>query len=65
MLADPPAGVVYTKREKLMNHETQPACVGCHKLMDPLGLTLENFDAIGEYRTTDQGKAIDVVRRHR
>lgn len=60
VLPDPPAGVVYTKREKLVMHESQPACAGCHKLMDPLGLTLENFDAIGAYRSTDQGKAIDV-----
>lgn len=60
VLPDPPAGVVYTKREKLMMHETVASCAACHKLMDPLGLTLENFDAIGEYRTTDQGQPIDV-----
>lgn len=60
VLPDPPAGVVYTKREKLMTHETVATCAACHKLMDPLGLTLENFDAIGEYRSTDQGQPIDV-----
>jgi len=60
VLPDPPAGVVYTKREKLIMHESVASCAGCHKLMDPLGLTLENFDAIGEYRSTDQGQPIDV-----
>ena len=60
VLPDPPAGVVYTKREKLMMHEAVASCAACHKLMDPLGLTLENFDAIGKYRSTDQGQPIDV-----
>ena len=60
VFVDPPAGVVYTKREKLTMHQSIPSCATCHKLMDPLGLTLENFDAIGKYRTTDQGKDIDV-----
>src|SRR5262249_24533601 len=39
---------------------TNPTCAACHSLMDPLGLTLENFDAIGQLRTTDQGLPIDV-----
>jgi len=60
VLPDPPAGVVYTKRQRLTMHETVASCANCHKLMDPLGLTLENFDAIGKYRTTDQGQTIDV-----
>jgi hypothetical protein len=60
VLPDPPAGAVYTKRQRLMMHETVPSCASCHKLMDPLGLTLENFDAIGKYRSTDQGQPIDV-----
>ncbi|HEX2658080.1 MAG TPA: DUF1592 domain-containing protein, partial [Polyangia bacterium] len=60
VLPDPPAGVVYTKRERLAMHEQKASCAVCHKLMDPLGFTLENFDAIGKYRTTDQGKTIDV-----
>lgn len=57
---DPPAGQVLTKREKLTRHQADPACSPCHALMDPLGLTLESYDAIGRYRTTDQGKAIDL-----
>jgi len=60
VLPDPPAGAVYTKRQKLAMHETVASCAGCHKVMDPLGLTLENFDAIGKYRSTDQGQPIDV-----
>ena len=60
VLPDPPAGVIYTKRQRLSMHESQPTCATCHRLMDPLGLTLENFDAIGKYRSTDQGQPIDV-----
>lgn len=58
---DPPAGQVLTKREKLTRHQAEPACAPCHALMDPLGLTLESYDAIGRYRTTDQGKPIDLT----
>ena len=61
MLADPPPGVTYTKRERLALHRAMAVCASCHNRMDPLGLTLENFDAMGGYRTTDQGKAIDVT----
>jgi hypothetical protein len=58
---DGPAGVVSTKRDKLAQHRTKGStCNGCHSLMDPLGLPLENFDAIGAYRETDQGLAIDA-----
>jgi hypothetical protein len=60
MLEDPPPGVVLTRREKLTQHESNPGCASCHTLMDPLGLTLENFDAIGKFRATDHGKDIDV-----
>ena len=60
VLPDPPAGVIYTKRQRLSMHESQPSCAGCHRLMDPLGLPLENFDAIGKYRSTDQGQPIDA-----
>ena len=60
VLPDPPAGVIYTKRQRLSMHESQPSCAGFHRLMDPLGLPLENFDAIGKYRSTDQGQPIDA-----
>jgi hypothetical protein len=40
-------------------HRKNPACAGCHKLMDPIGFSLENFDAVGQWRTTDEGAKID------
>jgi hypothetical protein len=47
-------------RARLEQHRGNPACAGCHKLMDPLGLALENFDAIGRWRTrAEDGKPID------
>lgn len=46
-------------RERLEQHRKDPNCAGCHRLMDPLGLALENFDAIGVWRTKDSGFEID------
>jgi mono/diheme cytochrome c family protein len=46
-------------RERMEQHRANPACAGCHKTMDPLGFTLENFDAIGRWRNTDDGARID------
>ena len=48
-----------TKRERLELHRADPECAGCHALMDPLGLPLESYDAIGGYRTTELGLQID------
>jgi hypothetical protein len=48
-----------TKREQLEVHATNPACAACHALIDPIGLALEHYDAIGGYRATDQGLTID------
>ena len=39
---------------------SNPACAGCHKLMDPVGLSLENFDAVGRWRTVEDGTPIDA-----
>ena len=47
-------------REMLEMHRASPACAGCHARMDPLGLSLENFDAIGQWRAMDAGHAIDA-----
>jgi hypothetical protein len=47
-------------REMLEMHRASPACAGCHARMDPLGLSLENFDGIGQWRTTDTGHPIDA-----
>jgi hypothetical protein len=46
-------GKVLTMRERMEEHRTNPVCANCHKLMDPIGLSLENFDAIGAWRTRD------------
>ncbi len=49
-----------TARERLEAHRTTPACAGCHKIMDPMGLALENFDADGSYRTSENKVSIDA-----
>jgi hypothetical protein len=49
-----------TARQRLQAHATQATCVGCHKLMDPVGLALENFDTIGGYRLLENGARIDA-----
>ena len=52
---------MWTARQWLNQaHAAQPACVGCHRLMDPIGLTFELFDGIGAYRTEDVGQPIDA-----
>jgi len=56
---DPPTGP-RTMRQKLETHRTQPACAACHAMMDPLGLGLENFDAVGALRTVEAGQTIDA-----
>lgn len=60
VLEDPPADMPLTKRQRLERHRTQTSCASCHQYMDPLGLPLETFDAIGRYRTTDHGLPIDA-----
>jgi mono/diheme cytochrome c family protein len=47
-------------RQQLELHRSDPKCAACHVKMDPLGFALENYDAIGGYRTTDAGQPIDV-----
>ena len=48
-----------TARQRLEAHRTAATCAGCHKIMDPAGLALENFDTIGGFRTTENGAPID------
>jgi mono/diheme cytochrome c family protein len=48
-----------TMREQMEEHRANPACASCHKLMDPLGFALENFDGVGVWRTSDTRLAID------
>jgi hypothetical protein len=49
-----------TMREQMEEHRRNPACAGCHKMMDPIGFALEPFDAIGHLRTEDRGSPIDA-----
>ena len=49
-----------TARDRLTAHRNNPVCAGCHKITDPMGLALENFDGAGEFRTTENGKLIDT-----
>jgi hypothetical protein len=48
-----------TIRERLAQHRANPACAGCHSRIDPLGFALENYDALGQWRTDDGGQTID------
>ena len=49
-----------TIREMMESHRKNPPCSTCHLLMDPVGFTLEQFDAIGHYRDADSGRPIDA-----
>jgi hypothetical protein len=55
---DIPTGSI---REQLEAHQSNPVCASCHRLMDPIGFGLDNFDAIGAYRTEDRGFPIDAT----
>jgi hypothetical protein len=46
-------------RERLSEHRANVACAGCHKLMDPVGFSLENFDAVGRWRSVEEGRPVD------
>ncbi|MDG3006138.1 DUF1592 domain-containing protein [Paludisphaera mucosa] len=48
-------------RERLAKHRADVACASCHKLMDPVGFSLENFDAVGRWRTQEDGKPADAT----
>ena len=49
-----------TVRQRLLAHATNPVCASCHNHSDPIGLALENFDSIGQYRTSENGDPIDA-----
>jgi hypothetical protein len=55
-----PDSKMKTLRELLMAHASNKACAACHQHVDPIGLTLEAFDTIGGYRTTENGLPIDA-----
>jgi hypothetical protein len=47
-------------REQMEAHRANPVCAACHTIMDPIGFSLENFDAIGAWRTEDGGQPINA-----
>jgi hypothetical protein len=56
-----PGAKVLTVRERMVQHRANAVCASCHQLMDPVGLSTENFDAIGRYRTqSEAGGPIDA-----
>jgi hypothetical protein len=56
---DPKATKASSLRERLEAHRVQPVCASCHKIMDPIGFSLENFDLIGKWRDVDGGVPIN------
>jgi hypothetical protein len=55
-----PTSPFRTARDRVNFHLQNPVCAGCHKITDPMGLALENFDGGGQYRTSEQGVPIDA-----
>jgi len=53
-------GVPKTVRARMEQHRASPQCASCHRIMDPIGLALENFDAVGVWRTQEAGATIDA-----
>jgi hypothetical protein len=50
-----------TVRQRMEEHRTNPVCASCHKMMDPIGFSLENFDAVGQWRTRDGRNPVDAA----
>jgi hypothetical protein len=48
-------------RERLAAHRANPACASCHNVMDPVGFALENFDAVGRWRTQEERRPVDAT----
>jgi hypothetical protein len=59
-LIEDPKSTLHTARERLTAHRANPVCAGCHKITDPIGLALENFDGAGQFRATERGAPIDA-----
>ena len=54
------AGAEQTMRQRMEQHRANPACASCHRMFDPIGFALENFDGIGRWRTTQFGQNVDA-----
>jgi hypothetical protein len=59
-MLDQPGTPTGTLRERLEQHRANPQCAVCHEVLDPIGLGLENYDAIGAWRTQDNGEPVDA-----
>lgn len=57
---DSSSAKVVSVRERMEAHRKNPVCASCHKIMDPIGFSLENFDLTGKWRTTDGGVPVDA-----
>ena len=53
-------GKVLSLRERMERHRSNPVCAGCHRVMDPIGFSMENFDGIGRWRAKEDGLVIDA-----
>ena len=53
-------GRLLSVRERMAQHRASPACMSCHRVIDPIGLSLENFDVTGQYRIKDNGTPVDA-----
>jgi hypothetical protein len=53
-------GKVLSMRERMEEHRSNPGCASCHKIMDPIGFSLENFDLTGKWRETDGKTPVDA-----
>jgi hypothetical protein len=60
-LKEKTGGKGMTMRERVAEHRANPACAGCHNLMDPVGFALEKFDAVGRSRSLDDGVPVDAT----
>lgn len=59
--APPPPSAATSTRERFAQHSADPACSGCHQLMDPIGVGFEHYDAVGAYRLKDGLGAVDAT----
>jgi hypothetical protein len=55
------SGAADTLRQRMELHRANPECAACHQIMDPVGFSLENFDLVGRWRSTDNGMPIDTT----
>ncbi len=54
-------GKSLSMRQRMAQHRTNPVCAGCHNMIDPVGFAMEHYDAVGRYRSTDDGAPIDAT----